>query len=138
MGRNPLDTETLWFEMYHRSRDFGRTGAVMAAISAIDIALWDIAGKFLSSQQHQLWAERCAMIFTLLPAFTEFQVRMKLTACRRSDYAFREWPGNEKLNGFGVKDDLVVMQAIAKAMQGKEVELMIDTNHSLAAQKHLS
>ena len=46
IGDNPLDTERLWFSMYNRSRDFGRKGAVMAAISGIDIALWDIAGKF--------------------------------------------------------------------------------------------
>ena len=35
-NQNPLDTERLWFEMYNRSRDFGRKGSVMAAISGID------------------------------------------------------------------------------------------------------
>ena len=45
VGENPLDTERLWFAMYNRTRDFGRKGAVMAAISGIDTALWDIAGK---------------------------------------------------------------------------------------------
>lgn len=40
MGSNPLDTEVLWHRMYHQTRDYGRTGSVIAAISAIDIALW--------------------------------------------------------------------------------------------------
>jgi mandelate racemase/muconate lactonizing enzyme-like protein len=45
IGGNPLDAEVLWHRMYHTTRDYGRKGSVMAAISAIDIALWDIAGK---------------------------------------------------------------------------------------------
>ena len=54
VGANPLDIEKLWFEMYHRSRDFGRKGAVMAAISGIDIALWDIAGQAYGQPVWQL------------------------------------------------------------------------------------
>ena len=54
IGRNPLDTEKLWFEMYNRSRDFGRKGSVMAAISALDIALWDIAGKAYGQPVYRL------------------------------------------------------------------------------------
>ena len=54
IGENPLDTERLWFAMYNRSRDFGRKGSVMAAISAIDTALWDIAGKAYGKPVWQL------------------------------------------------------------------------------------
>ena len=46
VGADPLDTEVLWHRMYHMTRDYGRKGSVVAAISAVDIALWDIAGKF--------------------------------------------------------------------------------------------
>src|SRR5215217_4774516 len=45
VGADPLDTEVLWHRMYHMTRDYGRKGSVIAAISAVDIALWDIAGK---------------------------------------------------------------------------------------------
>ena len=55
IGENPLDTERLWFAMYNRSRDFGRKGSVMAAISAIDIGLWDIAGQAYGQPVWQLF-----------------------------------------------------------------------------------
>ena len=40
--------------MYHATRNYGRKGSVMAAISAIDIALWDIAGKSFGVPIYQL------------------------------------------------------------------------------------
>src|SRR5262245_37711781 len=45
LGADPLAPEVLWHRLYHATRDYGRTGSVVAAISAIDIALWDIAGQ---------------------------------------------------------------------------------------------
>ena len=40
--------------MYHMTRDYGRKGSVVAAISAVDIALWDIAGKVHGVPVHRL------------------------------------------------------------------------------------
>lgn len=48
MGRDPLDKAVLWHEMYNHTRDFGQKGSYIEAISAIDIALWDICGKALN------------------------------------------------------------------------------------------
>src|ERR1700726_2333924 len=45
IGEDPLLIEGLWQKMFARPRQFGRRGIVMNAISGIDIALWDIAGK---------------------------------------------------------------------------------------------
>ena len=45
LGADPLQPEVLWHRMYHYTRDYGMKGAVIGAISGIDIALWDIAGK---------------------------------------------------------------------------------------------
>lgn len=45
IGANPWDTEYLWQQMYRRTMAFGRKGVAMTAISAVDIALWDILGK---------------------------------------------------------------------------------------------
>jgi L-rhamnonate dehydratase len=45
IGRDPWDVEALWQHMYRNTMAFGRKGIGMAAISAVDIALWDILGK---------------------------------------------------------------------------------------------
>ena len=45
VGANPWDVEFLWQHMYRRTIAFGRKGIGMTAISAVDIALWDILGK---------------------------------------------------------------------------------------------
>src|SRR5438105_11696354 len=45
IGEDPLLIEYLWQKMFARTRQYGRRGLVMQAISGIDIALWDIAGK---------------------------------------------------------------------------------------------
>ena len=44
-GADPLASEHLWAEMYRQSIQAGRRGAAVRAISAIDIALWDLRGK---------------------------------------------------------------------------------------------
>jgi D-arabinonate dehydratase len=45
IGEDPLLIEALWQKMFARTRQFGRRGVVLHAISGLDIALWDIAGK---------------------------------------------------------------------------------------------
>jgi L-alanine-DL-glutamate epimerase-like enolase superfamily enzyme len=45
LGKDPFDNEFLWQHMYRQTMAFGRKGVAMAAISAVDIALWDLMGK---------------------------------------------------------------------------------------------
>jgi L-alanine-DL-glutamate epimerase-like enolase superfamily enzyme len=45
IGRNPFNIELLWEQMFRASLFYGRKGAVIEVISAIDLALWDILGK---------------------------------------------------------------------------------------------
>ncbi len=45
IGKDPFDTEFLWQLMYRQTMAFGRKGTGMVAISAVDLALWDILGK---------------------------------------------------------------------------------------------
>jgi L-rhamnonate dehydratase len=45
IGEDPFDNEYIWQKMYRRTLAWGRKGIGMAAISAVDIALWDIMGK---------------------------------------------------------------------------------------------
>jgi galactonate dehydratase len=57
VGQDPLRIEHHWQYLY-RSMHF-RGAAVMGALSAIDIALWDIAGKHFGVPVHQLLGGRC-------------------------------------------------------------------------------
>ncbi|WP_051302455.1 mandelate racemase/muconate lactonizing enzyme family protein [Salibacterium aidingense] len=45
LGRNPLDIEAIWSSFYQTFNHHGSSGSEMRALSAIDIALWDILGK---------------------------------------------------------------------------------------------
>src|SRR5258707_202195 len=45
LGEDPFDYEYLWQKMYRRTLAWGRKGVGMTAISAVDIALWDLMGK---------------------------------------------------------------------------------------------
>jgi L-alanine-DL-glutamate epimerase-like enolase superfamily enzyme len=45
IGADPWDIEYLWQQMYRRTLAFGRKGVALTAISAVDIALWDLLGK---------------------------------------------------------------------------------------------
>lgn len=47
IGKNPLQHEQLWNLMWRAYHDFNRHGIFMAAISGLDIALWDIKAKAL-------------------------------------------------------------------------------------------
>lgn len=47
VGECPLDTTALWQKMYDRTIYYGRAGAVIHAMAGVDIALWDIKGKYL-------------------------------------------------------------------------------------------
>lgn len=45
LGRDPLSIDCLWADMFQAVSYSGWAGAEIRAISAIDIALWDLAGK---------------------------------------------------------------------------------------------
>ena len=45
IGKDPFDSEFLWQHMYRQTMAFGRKGVGMVAISAVDIAIWDLMGK---------------------------------------------------------------------------------------------
>lgn len=57
VGQDPLRIEHHWQYMYRWSHFRG--AAIMGAISAIDIALWDIAGKHFGVPAHQLLGGAC-------------------------------------------------------------------------------
>ena len=133
-NRDALDMNVLWHEMYHQTRDYGRKGSVLAAISAIDIALWDIAGHFYSQPVYQLLGG--AFRREVTPYATGFyrlsgqgeSQRLAEEAVQHKQAGFSAM--KIKL-GFGVDDDIAVMHAINDALGTDHgCDLMVDTNHA--------
>ncbi|MFW8592097.1 mandelate racemase/muconate lactonizing enzyme family protein [Glaciecola sp. 2405UD65-10] len=54
LGMDATGTEAIWHHMWRSSLDFSRSGVMMAAMSGIDMALWDVKGKFLKQSVSQL------------------------------------------------------------------------------------
>ncbi|HEY6570652.1 MAG TPA: enolase C-terminal domain-like protein [Candidatus Limnocylindrales bacterium] len=54
LGEDPFNVELLWSRMYRTTINIGRRGLVLEAISAIDVAIWDILGKALGQPLYNL------------------------------------------------------------------------------------
>lgn len=60
IGENPLKHELIWERLFKQSFwGKGNGGVVMAAISAIDTALWDIKGKYYGVPVYELLGGKC-------------------------------------------------------------------------------
>ena len=55
MGEDPLAVERLWEKMYRGDRGVRRVGIAGMALSALDIGLWDLAGKAAKLPLYKLW-----------------------------------------------------------------------------------
>lgn len=58
IGEDPFDNEYIWQKMYRRTHAWGRKGIGMAAISAVDLAIWDIMGKAVNKPVFKLLGGR--------------------------------------------------------------------------------
>jgi L-alanine-DL-glutamate epimerase-like enolase superfamily enzyme len=58
IGENPMNTEYLFEKMYRSTVAYGRKGGVLSAISAVDIALWDIKGQVMKQPVFMLLGGR--------------------------------------------------------------------------------
>ena len=54
LGEDPLEPERIWNKLYSGSKMTGRRGAVICAMGAIDMALWDICGKAAGKPIYEL------------------------------------------------------------------------------------
>jgi galactonate dehydratase len=59
LGRNPLEIERIWQNIYRFLCFSGSGGSEMRALSAVDIALWDILGKHTGQPIYQLLGGSC-------------------------------------------------------------------------------
>lgn len=54
IGRDPIDIAALMRDLQYRTHNYGRNGPAMFALAAINIALWDIAGKIVGLPLYRL------------------------------------------------------------------------------------
>ena len=128
LGENPCEVEPLWDKLFKGSFYFGRRGAVLQAISGIDIACWDIFGKatglpvcmLLGGRQRQRVRAYASTLFRDRPEEVEKAavgyVREGFTAVKFGWGPF----------GRGRLADDVELAVAARTGVGEDRELMID------------
>lgn len=134
-GRDPLHAELIWDELYTRARDFGRAGSPIAALGAVDIALWDLAARGLGVPLHDLLGGARTTSFEIcgaglfLPRGERPSERIGAEAERLRDLGCRAL----KLKvGFGKTTDLANLRAVRRAV-GPDVRVAIDADHAFTA-----
>ncbi len=132
IGKDPLENETLWFEMYRKTLDFARRGVLTAAISCIDIALWDLKGKILELPVSTLLGGRHrnkVQPYATGMYFTKSANLASDLALEARGYVDQGFKALKMKVGLGVKQDRENVQEVRLAI-GDDVELMIDANHA--------
>ncbi|WP_282135521.1 mandelate racemase/muconate lactonizing enzyme family protein [Seonamhaeicola maritimus] len=132
VGENPLENEVVWNKMYRKTLDFARRGILVASMSAIDIAIWDLKGKILGLP-----------VSTLLGGAHRNRVQPYATGFYYTDYdnPSRDFVEEAKLYvsqgfkamkmkvGLGIKEDVEYVKMVREAI-GPDIKLMVDSNHA--------
>jgi L-alanine-DL-glutamate epimerase-like enolase superfamily enzyme len=127
LGQDPFEIDRLIHRMYEGTIFFGRQGAVIQAMSGIEIALWDIVGKATQRPVYQLLGGAfqkklrayASILFGDTPAETE---RIGRTLVDRGYRAVKFGWGPM---GESEESDLAHVRAARRAI-GNGIELMVD------------
>ena len=130
-GKDPVRTEQVWRELQQQLNPRVQTGVWSSAVSAVDIALWDIKGKRLEQPVWKLLGGTRESA----PAYVTFGLKKynrDQLAAVASDFVSQ---GEDKLKmKVGVNDatdpneDAARVGAVREAV-GSDVELMVDGNY---------
>ncbi len=135
IGQDPLAIERLWDQMYRNAVN-GRKGDNMVAISHIDIALWDIKGKWLGQPVYRLLG---GPVQDRIPAYVSAsgcsleptRVRERVKQFREQGYIGTKWfvrqgptDGPE-----GIRQNIELVRAIRESA-GPDMEVMLDAWNS--------
>jgi L-alanine-DL-glutamate epimerase-like enolase superfamily enzyme len=130
IGEDPLEIEKLWNKMYQRTLMAGRRGLGINAIGAIDMALWDIAGKYYDKPVWKLLGgaqkSKAVPYASLLPLQNPLDPQLKeleKRIMRAKQMGFRAVKVEELVNS--EKRDYALVEG-ARELLGEEVELMVD------------
>ena len=142
-GEDPTQVERLWQKMYDRTGLFGRRGVTIAAIGAVETALWDIAGQAAGRPVCELiWRSfattKCgaeirrqvtpyATVYPPGERAAEMRDRLGLAVQR----GFRAVKLEEWAGGFAhgsVEQDVEIVR-LAREVLGQERDLLIDVQN---------
>jgi L-alanine-DL-glutamate epimerase-like enolase superfamily enzyme len=148
IGRDPLMIEGIWQTMFARTRQYGRRGVIMQAISGIDIALWDIAGKVAKMPVYKLlgacrdrveayasggFYQEGKSASDLAGEAEGYRARgfrgmkMKIGRNPSTQTHLRELIGNAAFCEVEPEEDLARVAAVRQAL-GPQLKLMVDVN----------
>ena len=143
IGSDPLKVDDLWSKIYVGTAMTGRRGAGVNAISAVDMALWDIMGKYENKPVFELMGgkkqDEVIPYASLQPvghSFQEYKDSLVEWATKAKDLGFRAVKSEVTLNGpyahsgLNENDDKAteVVAAVRKAL-GPDIKLMIDVQY---------
>ena len=120
IGTNPLNIEMLWDQMHGSTAFYGRRGLGVMAISGIDLALWDIAGKIAGVPVYQLAGGATKLRTPVYFTSSNVELGLKL-GCR----AFK-LPVDGVPQGREAMKAIVDQVARARTLVGPDADLMID------------
>jgi len=131
IGQDPWDTEFLWQHMYRKTIAFGRKGIGMAAISAIDVALWDILGKSAKQPVYRLLGGKTKQ---RIPVYASrlYSVPLSELAAEAKRYKDDGYKAMKLRFGWGPADGAAGMQRNLKLVHtvreavGDEIDVMAD------------
>ena len=132
IGLNPMETETIWSTMYRRTLDFARRGILVSAMSAIDVALWDLKGKILEQPVHlMLGGKKCDSIIPYAAGmyFTNEGKLCDILSKEAKLYADLGYKAVKMKVGLCIEEDIENVRMVREAI-GPNIALMIDANHA--------
>jgi len=135
VGQDALRSEFLWHDIYARYRDHGQKGSIIQGLSGIDIALWDLKGKFFGQPVHRLMGgpiRNTVMAYATGLYRRESGDPTAYLAEEAARYCAQGFTAVKLKVGFGVEDDTRAAHAVRAAI-GVKAGLMIDANHAYDA-----
>jgi L-alanine-DL-glutamate epimerase-like enolase superfamily enzyme len=135
-GRNAMDVPECWAAMVHAIRNLGRPGISSMAISAVDVALWDLKACLLDvSLVTLLGAAHDAVPVYGSGGFTSYSIQQLQSQ-------FAEWiaqgiPRVKMKIGTHPADDLNRVRAAREAI-GSDAELYVDANGAYSRKQALA
>ncbi len=135
IGADALAGELIWQRLYNGFRDHGQKGLVVQALSGVNIALWDLKGKYFDTPVHRLMGgpvrSEVAAYATGLYG-REGDDHAAYLAEEAAGYAAAGFGAMKLKVGFGVARDVAAAEAVRQAI-GPDLTLMIDANHAYDA-----